>query len=256
MQLTILGSSASFAGAGQACAGYLVEHDGTKILIDCGNGTIANAAAVADVTAFDAVLVSHTHPDHFADLYALQAALRFAPDGPVGSVPLYLPEGLWERLGLLLSDRGREQLEAAYEPHTIESGQTMVFGGITVIPHAVDHEGPTYAFTVDAGGVRLVYTADTRLGEQVREAAAGCDVLLAECTLPEEYIGRAPHMTASEVGGLAAEVGAGLLILTHLWPSANHDAMLEIARREFTGEVRLAEELMSIEIAASEEELS
>lgn len=254
MQLTILGSSASFAGPDQACAGYLIESDGTKLLVDCGNGAIANAAAVADVTAFDAVLISHTHPDHFADLYALQAALRFAPDGPVGSLPLYLPDGLWDRLGLLLSDRGRIQLEAAYEPHLLQSGAELHFDGITVTPHAVDHDGPTYAFTFDAGGVRLAYTADTTLGTAVRDAVAGCDVLLAECTLPEEFAGRAPHMTASEAGQLATETGAELLILTHLWPTADHERMLEIAQGAFDGEVLLAEELMTVEIGAAEEE--
>lgn len=256
MQLTILGSAASFAGPGQACAGYLVDHEGTRILVDCGNGTIANAAAVTDVTSIDAVLISHTHPDHFADLYALQAALRFAPDGPVGSLPLYLPEGLWERLGSLLSERGREQLADAFEPHALSAGTELRFEDVTVMPHSVDHDGPTYAFAIDAGGIRLAYTADARLDDAVRAAVEGCDVLLAECTLPEQFAGRAPHLTASEAGRLAAESGAGLLLLTHLWPTSDHGEMLTIAREAFGGEVRLAETLMTVEIGASEEELS
>ena len=50
MQLTILGSAASWAGDGQACSGYLVEDEGTTLLVDCGNGALANAASVTDVT--------------------------------------------------------------------------------------------------------------------------------------------------------------------------------------------------------------
>lgn len=249
MQLTILGSAASWAGDGKACSGYLVEDEGTTILMDCGNGALANAASVTDVTSLDAVVISHTHPDHFADLYALQAALRFAPEGPVGSLPLYLPEGLWERLGSLLSERGRVQLAEAFEPHVISAGKTMSFGDITVLPHVVDHDGPTFAFMVEAGGARLGYTADTRDGKAVRDAVAGCDVLLAECTLPEEYAGMAPHLTATEAANLAVDCGAGMLLLTHLWPTADHERMLRRATTVFGGEVFLAEELMTVEIA-------
>jgi ribonuclease BN (tRNA processing enzyme) len=249
MQLTVLGSAASFAGSGQACSGYLVEDEGTTLLVDCGNGALANAASVADVTSLDAVLISHMHPDHFADLYSLQAALRFSPEGPVGSLPVYLPDGLWERLGALLSKHGRSQLADAFEPHLIADGSALRFDGITVTPHAVDHDGPTFAFTFEAGGARLAYTADTSDGQAVRDAVAGCDVLLAECTLPEGYEGLAPHLTADEAGRLAQGSGAGMLVLTHLWPTADHARMLRTASSVFSGEAFLAEELMTIEIA-------
>ncbi len=248
MQLTVLGSSASWAGAGQACSGYLVEDQGTTLLVDCGNGSLANAALVTDVTSIDAVLISHMHPDHFADLYSLQAALRFAPEGPVGSLPLYLPEGLWERLGALLSEHGRTQLADAFEPHPIAAGEPMRFDGITVTAHAVEHDGLAFAFMFEAGGARLAYTGDTKDGRPVRDAVAGCDVLLAECTLPDEYAGKAPHLTAGEAGRLAQGAGAGMLVLTHLWPTSDHERMRATASAVFSGEVHLAEPLMTIEL--------
>jgi len=249
MQLTILGSAASWAGDGQACSGYLIEDEGTTLLLDCGNGSLANAASVTDVTSLDAVIISHTHVDHFADLFSLQAALRFAPEGPVGSLPLYLPEGLWERLGALLSEHGRAQLAEAFEPHVIAEGDKLRFDDVTVTPRAVDHDGPTFAFMIEAGGACLGYTADTRDGSAVRDAVAGCDVLLAECTLPDEYAGMAPHLTAAEAASIATDSGAGMLLLTHLWPTADHERMLRRASAAFSGEVFLAEELMTVEIA-------
>jgi ribonuclease BN (tRNA processing enzyme) len=248
MQLTILGSSASWAGADQACSGYLVEHDGTTIMIDCGNGTLANAAHVTDVTSLDAVVISHAHTDHFADLFALEAALRFAPEGPVGSLPVYLPEGLWERMCALLPASGAAHLAEAFEPHVLRAGEALVFDDITVTPHPVDHDGPTFAFVVEVPGERLAYTADTRDGDAVRAAVAGCEVLLAECTLPQEYAGRGPHMTAAEAGRLAKDAGAELLVLTHLWPSADHERMLREAKAAFGGNTVLAEELLTIDM--------
>jgi ribonuclease BN (tRNA processing enzyme) len=248
MQMTVLGSAASYAGPDQACSGYLVEHEGTTLMLDCGNGTIANASHVTDVTSLDAVIVSHAHPDHFVDLFALEAALRFAPEGPMGSLPVYLPEGLWESMCALVSTAGAAHLAEAFEPHVLRAGEAIQFDELTVTPYPVDHEGPTFALVVQAPDARLAYTADTRDGEAVRLAAEDCDVLLCECTLPTDYAGLGPHMTAAEAGALAKDSGAELLVLTHLWPSADHDKMLREAGDVFGGEVVLAEELLTIDM--------
>ena len=254
MRLTVLGASASFAGPGQACSGYLVEEGGARVLMDAGNGTVANAAAVTDVTTLDAALVSHTHVDHFLDLYALQAALRFAPSGPVGSMPLHLPDGLWERMLALLPEHGAQQLREAFQPHVITDGEVLRFGPLTITAHAVDHEAPTYAFTVDGQAGRLVYTADTRIGAQASAAVHGADVLLAECTFEMRFAGRGPHLSPAEAAALAVESGAKLLVLTHLWPTADRDQLLADARAAFPGEVLLAEELLVVNIDPIPEE--
>lgn len=248
MQLTILGSAASYAGPDQACSGYLIEHEGTTLMLDCGNGALANAGHVTDVTSIDAVLVSHTHTDHFADLFALEAALRFAPEGPLGSLPVYLPEGLWERMLALLPATGAAHLAEAFEPHVLRAGETLTFDDLNVTVHPVDHDGPAFAFAIDGPDGRLVYTGDTRPTEAVRAAVADCDVLVVECTLPAEYAGRGPHLTAAEAGAIARDSGAELLVLTHLWPTADHDRMLTEAGDVFGGETVLAEELLTIDM--------
>lgn len=249
MEFIVLGSAASFAGPGQACSGYLVRSGATAVMIDCGNGTVANAAAVTDVTALTGVVVSHTHADHFLDLYALQAALRFAPDGPIGSVPVHLPEGLWERMGALLPEKGRAHLAEAFTPHVVRDGDVLAFGDIRIEAHSVDHDGPSFGHVIEGDGARVVYTGDTRDGDAVRSLVSrGCDVLVAECTLPDAYAGRAAHLTAVEAAALAEAAGAELLVLTHLWPTADHELMREQAATAFHGEVVLATELLTIEL--------
>ena len=101
---------------------------------------------------------------------------------------------------------------------------------------------------LETEGTRLAYTGDTRDGEAARTLAAGCDVLVAECTLPAEYAGQVAHLTGTEAGRLAKDAGAGLLVLTHLWPTADHERMRREACAEFDGEVALATELMTLEI--------
>lgn len=240
--MTVLGSAASYAGAGQACAGYLVRSGDTSLLLDCGNGVLANLAEVLDPLALDAVVISHRHPDHVLDLVCLQSLLRYAPQGPAPALPLYGPPGLMDRLGCMHDDAGRADLAESFVPFDLVAGSAVAFGELEVTPYAVDHIDPTFALRVrDAAGT-MCYTSDTRLGPAVLEAASGCDLLLADATLPEAYAGRAPHMTARECGRLAGEAGAGTLVLTHVWPTNDREEMASQAREAFGGRVLLAEE--------------
>jgi len=243
VRLTVLGSSASYADAGRACAGYLVSDGDTSVLLDCGNGTVANLASVSDPLALSAVVITHEHIDHFADLYSLQAALRYAPSGPVPPLPLYLPAGLLERIGAVLNDHGRGELAEAFLVHELVAGVPLAVGDLTITPHMVDHVEPTFALRITNGTCTLVYTSDTAPSQPAFEVAQGADVLLAEATLPAQYAGRAPHLTAGQAGWLAHEANARVLVLTHLWPTVDRALARAEAEAAFEGQVIIAEEL-------------
>lgn len=248
MRVTVLGASASYAAAGQACAGLLVDGERTRVLLDCGSGVIANLCRVADPLSLDAVFVTHCHPDHCVDLYALQSLLRYAPQGPAPAIPLHGPAGLLERLGCLLSERGRHELEEAFVPSDLEAGAVFRYGGIGVTSHQADHGSVAFSLSVEGPAGRVCYTGDTAYGERASAAARGCDLLIAEATLPERYAGHAPHMTASEAGRLAAESGARELALIHVWPTNDRQEILEAAEAVFDGPVVLVSEFDVFEL--------
>jgi ribonuclease BN (tRNA processing enzyme) len=79
MRLTVLGKSPSWQDAGGACSGYLLEEDGTFILLDCGNGVFGKLREHIDYVDVDAVVISHLHADHFLDLVPYSYALTYAP---------------------------------------------------------------------------------------------------------------------------------------------------------------------------------
>lgn len=248
MRVTVLGASASYAAAGQACAGVLVEGGRARVLLDCGSGVIANLWRVADPLSLDAVFVTHCHPDHCVDLYALQALLRYAPQGPSAAIPLHGPGGLLGRLACLLSELGREELEEAFVMSDLADGVCATYGDLAVTALAADHGEAAFSLSVEGPGGSTCYTGDTAYGERVLAAARGCDLLIAEATLPERYAGRAPHMTASEAGRLAAESGAAELALIHLWPTNDRQEILEAAEAAFAGPVVLASEFDVFEL--------
>src|SRR5689334_11592768 len=79
MRVTVLGKSPSWQDAGGACSGYLVQENGTTVLIDCGNGVFGKLRQKIDYVDVDAVVLSHLHADHFLDLVPYSYALTYAP---------------------------------------------------------------------------------------------------------------------------------------------------------------------------------
>lgn len=233
MRVTVLGSAASHAGKGQACAGHLVEGGGARVLFDCGNGVLANLYRVADPLKLDAVFVTHNHPDHYVDLYSMQAMLRYAPSGPAAPMALHLPAGLFERMQGLLSERGGEEFRSAFTCHVLDEEKPVRIEGLTVTAFSVDHTEPTFALRAVADGATLVYTSDTAFTPNAARAAKGADLLLAEATLPERYEDMSPHLSARQAGLLAREADAGALALVHIWPTNDRELTVSVASEAF-----------------------
>jgi ribonuclease BN (tRNA processing enzyme) len=209
---------------------------------------MSHLGRVLEPTALAAVFISHAHIDHFADVYALEAALRYAPAGPLPPLPLYVPPGLFALMSGALTEHGARELARAFEVHELVAGEPVRVGGLTVTPMPVEHVGLTLAFIVDEGDARLCYTSDTRSGDAVRAAAGGASVLLADATLPQEFAGRAPHMTPAEAASLAQECGAHTVVLTHLWPTVDREVARADAAVVFGGRVIVADEMDSLDI--------
>ena len=72
MQLTVLGRSPARPNPGEACAGYLVEGGGSRILLDVGPGIVAQLLRRNTPDELDAVVISHMHTDHCLDLVTLR----------------------------------------------------------------------------------------------------------------------------------------------------------------------------------------
>ncbi len=252
MRLTALGTSAGYAGAGRACAGFLVENDSqsTRVLLDCGNGVLGNLGRLIELTELDAVVITHMHPDHFLDLYSLETALRHGPGGSAPPLPLYAPAGLLGQMKSLLSKRSARELEEAFVPHALATGEAISIGDLVVTPVAVEHSGPTFALRVVADGALLAYSADAAAGPWLLDALRDADLALVEATLAEEFAGRAAHLTAREAGVWARQARVLQLVLTHLWPTNDREAAAREAAAGFGAPVRVATEMDGFTISA------
>jgi ribonuclease BN (tRNA processing enzyme) len=235
MRLTVLGGCGVYPSGGQACGGYLVEHDGFRVLIDPGYGV---ALRLADATALDAVLVSHGHPDHCADLNPLLRA-RALRDDPAPPLPVYAPP---DALTAVLALDRKGMLDDALALHAFDPGDSFAVGPLEVRSWLLPHWLPNAGLRLTADHQTLAYTGDTGPSPHLAELAADADVFLAEATYPREVPGDSARFLSSarQAGQTAARAGAGRLILTHLEPGTDHRAALEAAAESYRGEISVA----------------
>lgn len=238
MRITVLGSCGAWPTAGQACSGFLVEHDGFRLLVEAGYAVMPRLQEYLSVDALDAVYISHRHPDHCADLNPLLRA-RALRDDPLPTMPVYAPTGALD--AVLALDRPG-MLESAYRWHAFEPGETLHIGpfvGRTVgLPHSVPNAGIRLA----AGGRVVAYTGDTGPSDAITVLASEADLFIAEASVVTALD---PAMTrfastAAQAGASAATADVGRLLLTHLYPGTDADKVREAASVGYGGPIDVA----------------
>jgi ribonuclease BN (tRNA processing enzyme) len=257
LRITVLGKSPSWQDAGGACSGYLIETDGTKVLLDCGNGVFGKLRERIDYTELDGVIISHLHADHFLDLVPYSYALIYAPrqqpvpvhtwdgtDEPARP-RLVAPPGATETFQRVVGAWGNDDLiESAFRIEEYEPGETVEIGELRATFHPVPHFVETFAVRINTeGSGDLVYSADTRPGNEIVDAAEGADLLIIEGTLPRpERTGHRGHLTPEEAGEHAREAGAKRVVITHISDELGDEWAREQAEQGFGGAVEIARE--------------
>jgi ribonuclease BN (tRNA processing enzyme) len=236
LRLTILGCDGSFAGPDGACSGYLVRSATTSVWIDCGPGTFANLQRHIELADLDALIVSHQHPDHCAELPIIFNAGLYYVD--MDRVPVHTTAGVQ---ALTDPQVGLGSAVALFDWVIHGDGDTFEIGDMTVTFSLTDHPVETYAMRIDCGDSSLVYTADTGPGWHPNELGPKPDVILGEGTMlaGSEDMG-IPHLSARQLGERAREVGAGRVVLTHVPPSGEPEANQAEATEAFGRQVELA----------------
>lgn len=238
MRITVLGACGAWPAAGQACSGYLIEHDGFRLVVDLGYATVPRLLAEADAGQIDAVYISHGHPDHCADLNPLLRA-RALGASPSPPLPVYALPGALD--AVLALDRPG-MLDDAYTLHEFTAGSDLEIGPFRARTRLLPHWIPNAGVRLTAGGRSLAYTGDSGPSPAVVELARDADLLLAEAT----YVDQVPEdsrlflSSARQAAQQAAEAGAGRLILTHLQPGTDPVAARTAAEDEYDGHVGVA----------------
>jgi ribonuclease BN (tRNA processing enzyme) len=245
LRLTVLGSSGSYPGPGQACSGYLVQAASpgkgvTNIWIDAGAGTMANLQRHIGLDDVDAIVLSHAHPDHWSDLEGFFIACRYVVER--SGVPVYAPEGLKD----LLRVPGPTSPTLVW--HDIGDGDQVTIGPARLSFSKTDHMLETLAVRVDSDSRSLGYSADSGPGWQLEALGEGINLALCEATFLKDREGSIQHMSARQAGATARAAGAERLLVTHVWPTIDHADTRAEAEEAFRGPVDVAVQNMGCDV--------
>ena len=250
MKLTILGSGTGTVTARRGSSGYLVRIDDKTLLIDSGSGTLKKVAeASSSFKEIDYAIYTHFHPDHVVDLVSLLFALRIPDNNKDKKLTVIGPSGmknLYQNLARVFNN--------CIEPREYDlvikelSDKRINFEDFKISSKLVKHLENSVAYRIESKeGKTLVYSGDTDYCKSIVSLAKDVDVLLLECSYPK-HIRVEGHLNATLAGRIARESHCKKLVLTHFYPICDNYDILGQCRREYNGNIILAEDLMTIDI--------
>lgn len=213
IEITLLGTGSPIPDPNRAGPSTLVRADGQVFLVDCGRGVLQRAAAIGlGANGLSALLLTHLHSDHIADLGDLlitRWVTTFAPDpvplsiiGPPGTAAVV--EATLKAFGPDISYRmaHHDDLTAppAVEVHEYTEGPVWDRDGVSIRVAPTDHRpvAPTIGFRIEIGGASVVLAGDTVPCERLDELAAGADALV-HTVIRKELIAPLPMQRVKDI---------------------------------------------------------
>jgi ribonuclease BN (tRNA processing enzyme) len=244
MRITFLGTGSAMPTGERFQTGLLLEDEGRTLLVDCGSGVLHGLARTSvGYEGVSSVLLTHHHLDHVADLLPLMKARWLAGEehleiaGPRGTKSLVdglldVHEYMQDRLDLTVREIGPYEFE---------------IGGFSVEGYETRHSMYCLAYRFDD---RFAFSADSDAFEGLANFAEGSAVLAHDCSFPDET-DVSGHPTPSQLGEALSGHEVGRVYLTHLYPHTDgrHEGMLDSIAEAYDGEVRFAEDGLSVTIS-------
>src|SRR5258707_5602849 len=154
------------------------------------------------------------------------------------------PPGVVQLLRTLAEGYGDWLLDPGFPIGILDVGDGEPFtlnADVSLETFPVPHTPESVAISLVAPEGRLVYTGDTGPSSELARWSSGCDLLLAECSLPES-MAIDFHLTPERAGDLAKEAAAKRLVLTHFYPPVETSDPAKLAGSRFGGPASTAKD--------------
>jgi ribonuclease Z len=277
-QLVILGSGTPNPNPERGGSAYAVIVDNTPYLVDFGPGAIRSFAALMpawgggmkemDVTKIEHAFLTHIHSDHTTGLSDLLLTPWIM--GRENKLNLYGPKGLEKMAGSLL-DAYADDIDyrvngtqpsngTGYQFNFTELADGVVFQdrNLKVEAFKVNHGDfeDAYGFRFTSKDKVIVFSGDTGPSKSLERYAKDADILVHEVysnagflkkTKDWQIYHKGHHTSTYEVGEIASRAKPKILVLSHiLFWGADEQDILEETRTTFSGNIKIAEDLMVI----------
>ncbi|MDQ2637050.1 MAG: ribonuclease Z [Actinomycetota bacterium] len=275
IEVTLLGTGSPIPDANRAGPSTLVRAGGQTFLVDCGRGVQQRmTAAGAGANGLTALLLTHLHSDHIADLGDIiisRWVTTFTPEQP--PFPIIGPPGTAEVVDATLKAFGFDigyriahhddlKTPPPLEVHEYTDGVVWDRDGVTITAAPTDHRpvAPTIGFRVEHADASVVLAGDTVPCESLDELAAGAGAMV-HTVIRKDLIDAMPmqrirdicdyHSSVEEAAATATRAGVGILILTHYVPAiepGQEDEWRALAASAFDRQIELGDDLHRVEV--------
>lgn len=245
--LTVLGSCGAWPEPGRACSGFVLEHDGYRVVLDLGYGAagrLFELLGASDGRGVDAVVISHRHPDHAVDLHALFRARWFGARGEA-PLPVYAADGVREVV-LALEDGRPDAVDTVFTWRRLPGAYDV--GPLRLTSYGLPHWVPNAGVRLECDRFVLAYSGDTGPCDELTSLARGADLFVCEASDRQQRddVPPAPetglHLDARAAAAAAVATGARRLLLTHFWPGNDRELSRRRASQVYDGPIELADE--------------
>ncbi len=271
VQLQILGSGGPEFGDQRASSSYLIWVNGkAKILVDAGAGSGFNFEKTkAKIEDLEAILFTHLHVDHSADLPAFIKASFFSKRDR--DLPILGPEGnslmpaTSEFVQNLLGNEGAFRYLKDYLNNSQNKSYHLQMRDMPIAPHNMQryrltedilleaiavHHGPipAIAWRVNTAGYSITFSGDMSNNYQTLAVLAkDTDILVMHNAVPESAEGVAAilHMKPSEIGEIAKKAQAKQLVISHRMQRTlgQESQTRQHIEKNYTGPILFADDL-------------
>ncbi len=275
IEVTLLGTGSPIPDANRAGPSTLVRAGGQTLLVDCGRGVQQRlTAAGAGASGLTALLLTHLHSDHIADLgdvIITRWVTTFTPDpppfliiGPPGTAEVV--DATLKAFGFDIGYRIAHHADLTSPPplevREYTEGVVWDRDGVQIRVAPTDHRpvAPTIGFRVEHNDASVVLAGDTVPCESLDELAKGAGALV-HTVIRKDLVETMPmqrikdicdyHSSVEEAAATATRAGVGILILTHYVPGiapGQEEDWRALAASVFDRQIELGDDLHRVEV--------
>ncbi|MGZ5396534.1 MAG: ribonuclease Z [Mycobacterium sp.] len=275
IEVTLLGTGSPIPDANRAGPSTLVRAGGQTFLVDCGRGVQQRlTAAGTGANGLTALLLTHLHSDHIADLgdvIITRWVSTFTPDP--APLPIIGPPGTAEvveatlkafgfDIGYRIAHHADLNSPPPVEVFEYTDGPVWDRDGVQIRVAPTDHRPvtPTIGFRVEHAGASVVLAGDSVPCESLDTLASGAGALV-HTVIRKDLIDPMPmqrirdicdyHSSVEEAAATATRAGVGILILTHYVPAiapGQEDEWRALAATAFDRQIELGDDLHRVEV--------
>ncbi|MBX7431478.1 ribonuclease Z [Mycobacterium sp. Y57] len=275
IEVTLLGTGSPIPDARRAGPSTLVRAGGQTFLVDCGRGVLMRTAALGVApNSITALLLTHLHSDHIADLGDVLISRwvsNFAPD--LAPLPIIGPPGTAEvventlkafgpDIGYRIAHHADLTTPPPVEVEEVTDGVVWGRDGVAIRVGPTDHRPvtPTIGFRIEHSGASVVLAGDTVPCPGLDELAAGAGALV-HTVIRKDLVDAMPmqrirdicdyHSTVQQAAQTATRAGVGILILTHYVPPiqpGQEDDWRALAATAFDRQIEIGDDLHRVEV--------